>query len=327
MLTGPGTGPDQRVQPPAAPTQAPSSHFVVWLATLRQALQKPPRLWQEVVLLTLGFGLYSLIQKDVPLQADDAYDRGRTLLHLERDWHIDLLSPLNHALPKFEPLAVVANYYYVALHFMVPIFILLWLIFRHIDRYRAERRSLVLMALIGLAVFWFFPTAPPRLIPGSGILDTVSHFHTIGSYESGATKQAADQFASMPSLHLAFALWCAITMFRVAKHRVVRYGWFIYPVLTSLDVLATGNHYVLDLPAGAAALGLGYLISYGCSQWARHLDGVLPDEDFSTERTGWPARERIDLTGSLSSAHADRGPGRSGIPRPGTSGPGFRRSP
>ncbi len=326
MLTGPGSGPDQQVQPPpAVPPPAAASHFVMWLATFRRALQRPPRLWQEVVLLTLGFGLYSLIQKDVPLHADDAYDRGRALLNVERGWHIEAL---NHALARVKPLAVVANYYYVALHFMVPIFILLWLIFRHIDRYRAERRSFVLMALIGLAVFWFFPTAPPRLIPGSGIVDTVSRFHTIGSYESGATKHAADQFASMPSLHLAFALWCAITMFRVGKHPVVRYGWFIYPVLTSVDVVATGNHYVLDLPAGAAALGLGYLISYASSRWARRLDGVLTSEDVSTERTEWSAHERIDLTESLSSAHADRGPGRSGVPQPGRSEHrGFRRSP
>ncbi|HEX3815896.1 MAG TPA: phosphatase PAP2 family protein [Mycobacteriales bacterium] len=241
---------------------------------MRRALQRPPRLWQEAALLVLGFGLYSMIQDDVPLQAHAAYDRGRTLLDLEQRWHIDLLHPLNRALPKFEPLAVLANYYYVAMHFMVPICILLWLIFRHVDRYRAERRAFVLMALIGLAVFWFAPTAPPRLIPGSGVLDTVSHFHTIGSYESGPTKVAADQFASMPSLHFAFALWCAITMFRTAKHRGVRYGWLVYPVLTGLDVLATGNHYVLDLPAGAAALGLGYLISYAASRWARRLDSV-----------------------------------------------------
>jgi len=281
MLTGASTGPDQRARPVSAQPQA--SRLLVWLAAIRRSLQRPPRLWQEAVLLTLGFGLYSIIQKDVPLHPQAAYDRGRTLLNLERRWHIDLAHPLNHALPKIHWLTVLANYYYVAMHFGVPIFVLLWLIFRHIDRYRAERRSFVIMALVGLAVFWFAPTAPPRLIPGSGVLDTVSHFHTIGSYENGATKHAADQFASMPSLHFAFALWCAITVFRVGKHRIVRYGWFIYPALTGLDVLATGNHYVLDIPAGAAALGLGYLLSWASSRWARRLDRIpLPAADSPT---------------------------------------------
>lgn len=285
MLTGAGSGPEQQLLP--GPGSRPPARLLLALAHMRRALQRPPRLWQEVVLLTVGFGLYSVIQKDVPLHPTAAFDRGRTLLELERSWHIDLLHPLNRALPRIHWLAVIANYYYVALHFMVPIFVLLWLIFRHIDRYRAERRSFVFMALIGLAVFWFAPTAPPRLIPGSGVLDTVSHFHTIGSYENGATKHAADQFASMPSLHFAFALWCSITIFRVAQHRTVRYCWFVYPVLTGLDVLATGNHYVLDLPAGAAALGLGYLLSWGSSRWASRLDQVIAAEQISTMDRDW----------------------------------------
>lgn len=289
MLTGAGSGPEQRSLP-GSDIRRPARLLLV-LAHMRRALQRPPRLWQEAVLLTLGFGLYSVIQKDVPLHPAAAYDRGRTLLHLERTWHIDLLHPLNRALPKIHWLTVIADYYYVAMHFMVPIFVLLWLIFRHIDRYRAERRSFVIMALIGLAVFWFAPTAPPRLIAGSGVLDTVSHFHTIGSYENGATKHAADQFASMPSLHFAFALWCAITIFRVARRPVVRYGGFIYPLLTGLDVLATGNHYVLDIPAGAAALGLGYLLSWAFSHWASRLDQVVAAEQVSTVDSEWLAAE------------------------------------
>src|SRR5215467_13530028 len=104
MLTGPtGGDPDQRT--------LPASDFMVVLARIRRALQRPPRLWQEAILLALGFGLYSLIQDDVPLQAHAAYDRGRTLLNLEHRWHIDLLHPLNHALPKFHTLTVLANYY------------------------------------------------------------------------------------------------------------------------------------------------------------------------------------------------------------------------
>lgn len=290
MLTGAGSGPEQQLLP--GPANRRPARVLLVLAHMRRALQRPPRLWQEVVLLTVGFGIYSIIQKDVPLHPTAAFDRGRTLLNLERSWHIDLLHPLNHALPKIHWLAVIADYYYVALHFMVPVIVLLWLIFRHIERYRAERRAFVFMALIGLAVFWFAPTAPPRLVPGSGIIDTVSRFHTIGSYESGATKHAADQFASMPSLHLAFALWCAITIFRVARHRTVRYCAFIYPVLTGIDVLATGNHYVLDLPAGAAALGLGYLLSWGCSRWAGRLDHVIAAEQLSTVDTAWLADQQ-----------------------------------
>jgi hypothetical protein len=228
-----------------------------------------------VVLLTIGFGLYTLIQNDVPLRAAAAIDRGRTLLELEQSWHIDLLHPLNDWLPRYKPIAVFANYYYVALHFFVPIGILIWMIRRRNDRYRAERRVFVIMSLAALAVFWFAPTAPPRLVPGSGVLDTVSYFHTIGSYDSGATQHAADEFASMPSLHFAWALWCATTMCRLAQRRWIRWAWFIYPTMTFVDILATGNHYVLDAAAGAADLGLAYVVSVTCSRLARRLDAVV----------------------------------------------------
>lgn len=297
--------------------------LLVWLARLRTALQKPPRLWQEVVLLTIGWGLYALIQHDVPFRAEHAVGRGRTLLELEHSWHIDALHPLNRWLPHIRPLAVFANYYYVAMHFLVPIGVLLWLILRHVDRYRPERRVFVIMSLVGLAVFWFAPTAPPRLVPGAHVIDTVARFHTIGAYDSGATKQAADEYASMPSLHFAWALWCATTMWRVARHPAVRYGWFLYPVLTGFDILATGNHFVLDIPAGAAALLLGYLISWASSRSARSLDWVAisaayeqddghggpDDDDRPPQRLGGhpPAEMRADLCPDDRTDGDDRG--------------------
>lgn len=260
--------------PPAERVASPDRPLVHRLARVHRSLQARPKLWQEAVLLAVGFSLYSLIQKHVPLRAGEAVDRGRSLLQVEHRLHIDALHPLNDWLPRYHALTVVANYYYVAMHFLVPAGILIWLITRHVDRYRPERRVFVVMSLVGLATFWFAPTAPPRIVPGAGVVDTVSRFHTIGSYDDGATAHAADQFASMPSLHFAYALWVAVTMYRVARHHSVRLGWFVYPTLTAFDVLATGNHYVLDIPAGAAALALGYLISTAATRAARPLDRV-----------------------------------------------------
>lgn len=278
--------------PAPAQRERPSSRLRTAFARLHEATRQPPRWWQETVLLLIGFGLYQLIQDKVPLHGGDAVARGRTLLETEDRWHIDWLHPMNAWLGAHRYLAMAANYYYVALHFTVPIGIMVWLLVRHRNHYRTERRALLLMLLLALAVFWFAPTAPPRLVPGSYVLDTLSYFHTIGGYSSGPTKHAADQFASMPSEHLAFALWCAVTMFRRARSSLVRHGWFLYPAMTSADVLATGNHYVFDLLAGAAALGLGYLLSMLSSVLARRLDPGRPPPQETLPNRLLPARVR-----------------------------------
>jgi hypothetical protein len=64
----------------------------------------------------------------------------------------------------------------------------------------------------------------------------------------------------MPSLHVAWALWAGWLIARHARHRVVRAAGAAYPILTALVVMSTGNHYLLDVLAGAAVLGLATVI-------------------------------------------------------------------
>ena len=59
----------------------------------------------------------------------------------------------------------------------------------------------------------------------------------------------------MPSLHIAWALWCTLAVWRMTRARWVRAAARLYPCLTALAVLATGNHFVLDVLAGARDVG------------------------------------------------------------------------
>ena len=71
-----------------------------------------------------------------------------------------------------------------------------------------------------------------------------------GTSHGGPVEPA--QFAAMPSLHLAWAMWVAIVAFAMLRGKAQR-GWvFLYPVMTTVAVIATGNHYVLDVVAGVA---------------------------------------------------------------------------
>jgi hypothetical protein len=72
--------------------------------------------------------------------------------------------------------------------------------------------------------------------------------------------KAADQFASLPSLHVTWALWVAVALWPVLRrHRVLRAAVWLYPAATILDVLVTANHYLLDVILAPGVLLLGSL--------------------------------------------------------------------
>jgi hypothetical protein len=93
------------------------------------------------------------------------------------------------------------------------------------------------------------------LLPGFGFIDT-----TIMAGVANAAGSAANPYAAMPSLHLAWAAWTAFVAVRMTRNVWLRRAWMAYPVLTTLVVVGTGNHYLLDVFAGVAvALAAAFL--------------------------------------------------------------------
>src|SRR6185503_18565123 len=142
------------------------------------------------------------------------------------------------------------NAYYGGTHFLVPAAILAWLILRHPERYARARTALAVMTAVAFVCFWLYPVAPPRLLPASfGFVDTLRDGAT-GHLEGSLINTAGDQYASMPSLHVAWAVWCALALYPMFRHWALRALVVAYSVMTTLVVVATGNHYFLDAAAG-----------------------------------------------------------------------------
>ncbi len=158
--------------------------------------------------------------------------------------------------------------YYDNAHFLVTLTLLGWLWWRRADIYRPLRNALVLTNLIGFVVFWLYPVAPPRMLPG--FTDVVASTHAFGSWHTGALASHADQLAAMPSLHIAWAAWCALALWCVTARRWVRAAGVLYLCLTAFAVLATGNHFVLDVLAGLATIAL----AAACAFPAERLRGA-----------------------------------------------------
>ncbi len=216
-----------------------------------------PRWWGELTVVAFIAVLYDTITNLAPARAALAIAHGRSILDFERALGIDPELTLNRWLSRHHTLATLSSYYYDNAHFAVTLGLLAWLWWRRADLYRPLRNTLVTINLLGLAVFWLCPVAPPRMLPGLGFSDVVAASHTFGSWHSGSLAADADQLAAMPSLHLAWAAWCGLVVWRLARgRRWLRSLAFLYPALTTLAVLGTGNHYLLDVLAGVATFAL-----------------------------------------------------------------------
>jgi hypothetical protein len=122
-----------------------------------------------------------------------------------------------------------------------------------------ELRTLLFVALaVALAVYVAFPTAPPRLVPGLGISDTVG----LAGHDSGSFAGIRfDPYAAMPSLHVGWSLLAATAIFRATSRAWLRALAVVHPVLMALAVTATGNHYLADSLAGAAVAVVAMLVT------------------------------------------------------------------
>jgi hypothetical protein len=224
-------------------------------APARISSSRRSRLWVELLAVAWLAWLYDVVTGMAPLRQAPAVAHGRSLLTLERSLGIAPELSLNRWLATHHTLGVVASYYYDNAHFVLTFGLLAWLWWRRAEAYRPLRSALVAINLIGLAVFWRYPVAPPRML-SHGFTDTIASSHALGSWHTGSLAADADQLAAMPSLHLAWAAWCALVLWTVSSRRWVRLAAIAYPCLTAVVVLATANHYLLDVLAGLATTAL-----------------------------------------------------------------------
>lgn len=207
-------------------------------------------LWLELLFVGWLLWLYDTLDDLAPLRRAFALRDATALLGFERSLHLDPELALNRLASASRVLGLALSYYYVSLHFFVTFGVLVWLWWVDRGGYRARRTQLVLVNVIAFFVFWRYPLAPPRMFTALGFSDVVAATRAVGSFHTGSLASAANQYAAMPSLHVAWATWSSIAIWQVARRRVLRALALLYPLATVFVVLATGNHYLLDALAG-----------------------------------------------------------------------------
>jgi hypothetical protein len=240
-------------------------------ATRRPRLAAAAVFTQESGLVLGLFALWQFAGSFTVAGPDGALPRARWIWHFERvSWLPSETSVQRFFLPH--PLLIqFFNLYYDALHFPVLIACMIWLFVRHRDSYRRTRTTLVAFTGASLLV-QFLPVAPPRMLPGTGLVDTGILYHQ--SVYSNATGFDPDQLSAMPSVHVGWAILVAVAVIGAAR---TRWRWLavLYPVMTTLAVVVTANHFWLDGIAAAVLLVL-VLIAQSLIRRPRAAAGRYP---------------------------------------------------
>ncbi|MFI9308485.1 phosphatase PAP2 family protein [Streptomyces triculaminicus] len=230
-------------------------------------LGKRPRWWTELPLIAVVYGLYTAGRLLVRGDVQSAVDHGLAILDLEKTFRIDFEHPLNRLFTSHPAIGIPADFAYAALHYLLTPALLVWLFRRRPDHYRRMRTWLMISTLIGLIGFTLLPTCPPRLLDDAqGFVDTMHQYSAYGWWGRDASAPRGlggltNQYAAMPSLHVGWALWCGVALWRHGRATWTKVAGVAYPLAIALVVMGTANHYFLDAVAGVAVMGAGFLLS------------------------------------------------------------------
>ncbi|WEO97238.1 phosphatase PAP2 family protein [Streptomyces sp. FXJ1.172] len=225
------------------------------------------RWWTELPLILLVYGCYSAGRLLARGDTASAVDHGLAILRFEKALHLNAEHPLNRLFTREPWLGIPADFWYASLHYLITPAILIWLFKARCEHYRRARTWLMTSTFIGLIGFTLLPTCPPRLLSaGHGFVDTMAHYSSYGWWGGEASAPRGlggmtNQYAAMPSLHVGWALWCGVMLWRHGGTRVAKVLGVLYPLGTALVVMGTANHYFLDAVAGVAVMGVGHLLA------------------------------------------------------------------
>jgi hypothetical protein len=227
--------------------------------------------WRELIIIGAFYGLYTLVRDirgDRPVSVFQAFHNAKRVIGFEKVLGIYHEQQIQHWFIGDRAFIRLWDDYYGTAHFLAVIAVLLLLFFFFPVHYRLWRNTLALTNLIALLGFTFFPLMPPRLLPGSyHFIDTLRSLGGFWNFSSGPVNEVSNQYAAMPSLHTAWAVWCALALAEVIRPWWGKAAVFLHPIVTVFCIVVTANHFFVDEIAGVAVLGVAYLLGRAMTRW------------------------------------------------------------
>jgi PAP2 superfamily len=230
---------------------------------MRPAAEGVRRWWDPLLIVWMAW-IFDAVNNLGAVHQTIAEHDGSEVLRVERALHASPELALNTWLAAHHLLSEIVVFWYVNVHGAVTFAVFGWLWWHRPDLLGPLRAALVVVATVGLAVFWAMPVAPPRMLTGHGYVDLVATVHHLPVWQPGNVALDANQLCALPSLHLAWAVWAAVAVWQMADRAWLRLAAVVYPFMTLFAVMATGNHYLADGVVGAAMTGLAVV---GADRW------------------------------------------------------------
>lgn len=193
----------------------------------------------------------------------------RDVLELQQALGLDWERPMQDAALAAGWVSGFASWFYVWGYLPVLAAALVGLFVWRPAAYAVLRNALLAAGVVGLLCYALYPTAPPRLLD-------LGYADTVAADGLGATARPvgiANEIAAIPSFHIAYLVVIAVVVFGATRSRALRVACVVEPVLMSWAVVVTGNHWVLDVPAGALLALVGLTVAGRIRDRARRPAG------------------------------------------------------
>jgi len=202
----------------------------------------------EAVLVVSMYMLYSWTRSAAPDRVALAMGHAADVESFQRALGLSFELPLNQLFMRHLWLADFGSYFYQIAHMVVTFGLLIWLWLRRRGLYGHLRTALAFLWLAGLSTYWIYPLAPPRFHLDGAVDSMAAHPVLFAGKES--VTGLANLYAAMPSLHVGWSTWVALSLVTVLRSRW-RYLVWLYPCTMTFVVMGTANHYLMDAVVGA----------------------------------------------------------------------------
>lgn len=205
---------------------------------------------REVGLALACYGAYLVVRRSVWNERGRARSRDNAarIATFEHRAHIDVEAAVQRSALRVRGAVPLLNAIYAVGNVALSVGWLMLLFRRRDARYPRERTAAIVAFLGALPGFALAPTAPPRVL--GGLVNVASPRG--GGLDDPRLQRFYNPIAAMPSHHVAFAVVTGGGIAAGRRAGIGRAAALGYPGAVAAVVVATANHFVVDVVAGAS---------------------------------------------------------------------------
>jgi len=163
-----------------------------------------PKGWGDLgrqVVVLVGVDLaYTFVRGIADGEREIALLHGQQVIDFERSTHTFFEPGLQAFFLPAQGLIDIANQIYLNAQFSIALGFLVWLYLFRNESYYFVRNMFVVSMGLALVGYTLFPTAPPRMYPQYGFVDTLTKYAEVG-HDSTVAKIFINPYAAVPSMH------------------------------------------------------------------------------------------------------------------------------